>query len=465
MKASNAWYTFHMSSGGHGTIVDGIQHILHGQGVHITYKEPLYFFIALNVAFLIIAPGQTLSNYRMVLLLSPFWLSYALVYFGIVRWLSSRRIEWLSNQEYVLLEIRIPRDIRKTPYAMETVLSALHLSPGESTWWKKHVEGRVRPWWSLEIVSLGGQVHFYVWTRTGFRRAVESHFYAQYPGVEIVEAVDYTRAVDPSHTPYEMWGCDYKYTKDEDALPIRTYQDFMSPDSTLLKPEEQIDPLSQVLEALGSIGPKEQFWLQIIFRVHKGEKFREKDASYSIGKQAQEQLNEFRKSTVRTTTVVDPATGATREAETFPNPSRGVQMAMEAVERKVSKPLYDVGMRGIYLAPGESFHGPMIAQLIGLFKPFASEVLNSISITRWLANFDDQPWQDRGGHHRAHLRHELVDAYRRRAYFHEPYRLPYIVMSSEEIASIYHIPSSGTTTPSIPRIGSKTTEAPSNLPT
>lgn len=451
-----------MSSGGN--IAGSVEHLLHDQGIHFTYKPLIILFVTMNVAFLIIAPSQTFANYRMVLLLSPFWMTFLLVYFGIVDWLSSQRIAWLSRQEYVLLEIRIPRDIRKTPMAMETVLSGIHLSPGESTWWKKYIEGRARPWWSLEIVSHGGTVRFYIWTRAGFRRIVESHFYAQYPGIEIVEAVDYSRRVDPSSTPYEMWGCDYDYAKEVDALPIRTYYEFMSPDSAPLKPEEQIDPLSQVLETIGAIGPKEEFWMQIIFRVHKKEKFEAMAAGYDIKKQALEQLNEFRKSTVRTTTVVDPVTGATREAESFPNPSRGVQMAMEAVERKVSKPLFDVGVRCIYLAPSDAFYGPMVAQLIGLFKPFASETLNSFKITRWLANFDDQPWQDRGGHHRAHLSHELVQAYRRRAYFHQPFKLPYIVMSGEEIATIFHIPSSGTGTPSLPRIGSKTTEAPTNLP-
>lgn len=454
-----------MSSGG--SVTDSLNHFLHEQGIHYTYRPVLYLFIAMNVAFLILAPSQTLHNYRMVLLLSPFWLTYTVVYFGIINWLSANRIAWLSRQNHILLEVRIPRDVRKTPYAMETVLSGLHLSPGESTWWKKHVEGRVRPWWSLEIVSKGGKVHFYIWTREGFRRVVESQFYAQYPGVEIVEATDYSRVVDPCGAGFEMWGADYQYTRD-DAFPIRTYHDFVTPDSAPLKPEEQIDPLAQVLEALGSLGPKEQFWLQMTFRVHKGEKFKGKvnkgGKPYSLKDQALEKLDEFRKSTVRTTTVVDPATGVAREAETFPNPSRGVQLAMESVERKASKPLYDVGMRAIYLAPSDAFHGPMIAQLIGLFKPFASETLNSIGITRWLANFDDQPWQDRGGHHRAHLKHQLVEAYRRRAYFHEPYALPYMVMSGEELASLYHIPSSGVTTPSIPRIGSKTTEAPSNLP-
>lgn len=457
-----------MSSGGSSSFVDSLTHFSHDQGIHITAKPLLYLFAAMNVAFLILDAPQTLRNFRMVLLLSPFWLSYLLITFGIAKWISSNRMQWLSEQKYVLLELRVPRDVRKTPLAMETVLTSMHLSPGESTWWKKYVQGRVRPWFSLEIVSLGGRVHLYIWTREGFRKGVESFIYAQYPGTEIVEATDYTRLVDPSHAPYDMWGCDYQYSKG-DAMPIRTYQEFIKPDSPLAKPEEQIDPLAQIIEMIGSIGPKEEFWIQIPIRVHKGEKYKGKYNSkgqpYTIKDEAAENLDTFRKSTVRTTTVVDPVTGAVRETESFPNPSRGVQTAMEEVERKVSKPLFDAGIRAIYLAPSDAFNGVMVSQLIGLWKPFHSEVVNNFSITRWLANFDDQPWQDIGGRHKAHLKHQLVDAYRRRSYFHEPYSLTYNVMSTEELATLFHIPSSGVTTPSLPRIQSSTAEAPSNLPT
>lgn len=458
-----------MSSGGSKSIVNRfIGFVSHDQGIHFTYKPLLYLFVAMNVAFLILDPAQTLRNFKVLLLLSPFWLSYLLIYFGVVSWLVANRMQWMSTQKHILLELRIPRDVRKTPLAMETVLTSMHLSPGESTWWKKHVQGRVRPWFSLELVSLGGRVHMYVWTREGFRRGIESYFYAQYPGIEIVEATDYARIVDPSYAPYDMWGCDYEYTKG-DAMPIRTYQEFMKPDSPLAKPEEQVDPLAQIIEMIGAIGPKEQFWIQIPIRVHKGEKFKGTYNSagkpYTIKDEAIERLEEFRKSTVRTTIIVDPVTGATRETESFPNPSRGVQQAMEEVERNVSKPMFDTGIRAIYLAPKDAYNGVMISQLIGLFKPFHSEVVNNLAITRWMAVFDDQPWQDISGRHSAHLRHQLVDAYRRRAYFHEPYKLSYMVMSVEELATLFHIPSSGVTTPSLPRIQSSTAEAPSNLPT
>jgi hypothetical protein len=322
------------------------------------------------------------------------------------------------------------------------------------------VEGRTRPEWSFEIVSLGGRVHLYVRTREGFRRGLESYFYAQYPGVEIVEAVDYSRLVDPSHPPYDMWGCDFDFRK-SDAYPIRTYQEFMKPDAPLAKPEEQIDPLAQIIEMLGSLSPKEQFWVQILVRVTKDEKF----FPLTIKDEAKRVLEELRAQTVRKTSFVDPSTGAVRESESFPNPSRGIQNTMEAVEKKISKPLFDVGIRAIYLAPIDSYQGVTVSHLISLWRPFMSETLNGLWLTRWFANYDDWPWEDKKGLLIDHTRHGLLDAYRRRSYFSEPHKTKWNIMNTEELATIFHIPTSGVTTPSLPRIQSSTAEPPSNLPT
>jgi len=453
---------------GHGSNpVDGILHSAHEQGVYIDYKWFVIPGVALVIAFLLLSPGQTLRNFELFMLTSPLWLPVVLGTFAWQRWRAANRIGFMAKQEYVLLEILVPRDVRKTPLAMETIFSSMHISPGESTWWKRIVEGRVRPWWSFEIVSIGGRVHLYVWTRVGFRRGLESYFYAQYPGIEIIEATDYSRLIDPSHAPYDMWGCDYKLTK-SDAYPIRTYTEFMKPDSPLAKPEEQIDPLAQIIELLGSLSPKEQFWFQIVIRVSKGEKFASQRSSsggkYTMAHEADAVIDDLRKKTVKKVKQV-AGDGSVIETESFPNPTRGVQTTMENVERKVSKSLYDVGLRAIYMAPLDAYQGSMISHLIVLLKPFGSETSNNFGITNWMANFDDWPWEDRSGHQKEHVRHNLLDAYRRRSFFHEPYRLGWQIMNVEELATLFHIPSSGVTTPSLPRIQSSTSEAPSNLPT
>lgn len=454
-----------MSSGGFDLL-----HEAHSRGVFISYKPFLICFIAANIAFLTLDPMQTLRNYEFLMLSSPLWLPILLGRFAFLRWMVSNRLGFIARQQYVLLEIRVPRDVRKTPLAMEAVFSAMHLSPGESTWWKRIVNGAVRPSWSFEMVSLGGRVHLFIRTRVGFRRSVESFMYAQYPDIEIVEATDYSLLIDPSHPPYNMWGCEYKFLKTGglDVWPLRTYIEFMNPLSPLAKPEEQVDPLAELLEYLGSLNPKEQFWIQILVRVTKNEKFwgrkNKSGGQYNINDEKNEQVEAVRAQTVRTTTRIDPTTGKAITTESFPNPTRGQQWAMEALERKVSKPLFDVGIRVIYTAPQDAFVGTAIAHIINLWKPFASEQGNSLGVTRWFANFDDWPWEDPHGHHHAHVAHGITDAYRRRAYFNEPYKMPWMIMNAEELATIFHVPTGGVTTPSLPRIQSSTSEAPSNLP-
>ena len=81
------------------------------------------------------------------------------------------------------------------------------------------------------------------------------------------------------------------------------------------------------------------------------------------------------------------------------------------------------------------------------------------------ARFNDYPWEDTTGHHKLHEHDKLVNYYRRRAYFHDPYIGPWMVMSSEELATLFHVLSSTVETPTMPRIASATAGAPANLPT
>ncbi|HEX2792254.1 MAG TPA: hypothetical protein VHO23_00865 [Candidatus Paceibacterota bacterium] len=446
-------------------LFDALEGLLHGahdkQGVHLQVKPIFFTALAALIAFAVIAPKQTFYNFQLLIFLMPVWASIMLAKLAIARWVEANRMAYISRQEHVLLEIRMPRDTRKSPLAMETVLTNLHLSPGESTWWKKYVNGAVRPWFSLEIVSLGGRVHWYVWTRAGFRRAVEAAFYSQYPDIEIVEAMDYSLLYDPSHHPNKMWGCEYEFSK-PDPYPIKTYANYMDPAQPLNKPEETIDPMAQVIEFLASMGPKEQFWIQIMIRVSKKEKFGGEKSWKDI---AQDEILKLRDNAIRKVKRFDAATGALIEEDGFGPLTRGQQDDINAIEKNVAKPGFDVGIRALYTAPEDAFQGSTITNVVALWKPINSDGHNSLGVTRWDAIFNDWPWEDPGGHHKEHLEHQLVDAYRRRSYFHEPYRMPWMIMSTEELATIFHVPSASVRVPSIGRIESATAEAPGNLPT
>ncbi|HET9641693.1 MAG TPA: hypothetical protein VFP46_02500, partial [Candidatus Paceibacterota bacterium] len=158
------------------------------------------------VAFLFF-PYEVLSALSIALYLAPVWLPILIVSGAWHLWIILRRSEYIASRSWNLLEIKLPRNLVKTPLAMETVLSNIHYKKGESNWYQLYWLGQVRPWWSLEIASFGGEIHFFIWTRSDFKKLVENAFYAQYPGVQLTEAVDYTRTISAKPGEWEIWGC------------------------------------------------------------------------------------------------------------------------------------------------------------------------------------------------------------------------------------------------------------------
>lgn len=409
------------------------------------------------------APLQSALNWNLLLVLGPLWLPIVIGRFAMWRFITMRQMNYNARNPLILLEIRIPRDTRKTPQAMETFFSHIHINPGEGTWLKKWWWGRTRPWWSFEIASFGGEIHFFIATRKDFRRLIESAMYAQYPEVEIIEAKDYSRLRDPSHDPYQMFACEYQHTKGKpDAYPIRTYVEHGS-DKPGTKPEEQVDQFSQVLELFGSLGPGEELWTQIVIRVTKGEKWRGKKGAsgkaYNWKDAASAEVKKLREDAIFKTSVPTREEGVTQILE---SPTDVTRDLIKAIERNAAKQAFDVGMRSIYSAPRDKYRtmNPFVANV---FKPYTGP--NAIEPAPfWSEKFNDYPWEDVGGHRQRHEMHEVTEAFRARSFYYPPYRGPWMIMSVEELASIYHIPSATTKTPGLPRIGSTTSSAPSNLP-
>lgn len=430
--------------------------------------------VLLFISF-VFMPGVASFALSMALFVAPVWLPFLLVSGACALWIVLKRGEFIAKQTYILLEIKPPRNLVKTPLAMETFLSSMHFSGGESTWYTRWFLGGVRAWWSLEIASLEGRVHFFIWTRAGFRRIIEGQIYAQYPGAQVVEAPDYTRLISAKPEEWGIWGVDYKQTAD-DPLPIKTYIEYGL--DKVQKEPEQIDPIANLIEYMASIGKSEYLWLQFIFRVHKGEKYkngiRVKDPTTkkevlkypkNWKEHADILVEDIRRKTREP--YIDPATGEERPG--FPNPTKGQSEKIAAIERNVSKLAFDVGIRSIYLAKPEKFNSAMITHMIALFKPFSTEGWNGIDSTAWLKRFDDYPWEIGAAKLKDHYRRKLVELYRRRQYFHDPFshglaKDKTMVMSTEEIATLFHIPSRSVETPGMTRITSATSEAPANLP-
>lgn len=362
----------------------------------------------------------------------------------------------LNTLEWTLLEIKAPREIFKSPQAMEVVLMALH-QPSEGSLIDKYVNGRLRAWFSLEMVSLGGSVHFYIRTQTKFKNLIESQIYSQYPGIEVHEVDDYTQFV-PSYQSatggWSLWGVEYQLTK-PDPYPIKTYVDYgLDKDP---KEEFKIDPITPIIEMLGSVGPGEQIWIQIPLMATR-ERFK-KDGTWNGWQDwTEEGKKEIKK-------IMDKYAKKGAEGElissegSVPKSERDV---IEAISRSITKPGFDCGVRMIYLAPADNYQSYNIARMTSSMKQFSAGGLNGFKPLK-TTSFD-YPWQDPWQTRVEAMKKKIFEAYRRRAYFFKPFYSKPMVLNTEELATIFHFPGQVAETPTLGRIESKRGEPPVNLP-
>lgn len=284
----------------------------------------------------------------------------------------------------ILLELKIPRDVHKTPLAMEGFLTALYQTTGESTFIDRLWEGKTRPWFSLEIASIEGQVKFFIWTWAQWKNFIEAQLYAHYPGIEVHEVPDYAKMVVFDKDKYKLWGCDYKLTA-PDPYPIKTYIDW-GLDDTQMEEENKTDPITSIIETLGSLGKGEQFWIQIMVKAHKDDKkkhgtwFEKVDWQHQAEVEIEKIKNKARKEA-----------GAEFSEMKI---TSGDKEKIKAIERAVSKNAFDCGIRTIYFAEIPKYrkvYGPILRTI---FKPFSSANLNGFKPSRTWSNKYDYPWQD-----------------------------------------------------------------------
>lgn len=399
--------------------------------------------------------------FSILLTVSPILLCIFLIMIFIPLWVNYVRAKFFFKEKYCVLEMKLPKETVKSPLAMELFLMSLHQTSGESTWFDKYWLGKTRTWFSLEIVSIEGHVKFFIWMRASWKTLVSASMYSQYPGIEIHEVEDYTRSVHWDKKEVSIWGGELKYTKSV-AYPLKTYVDYgLDKDP---KEEFKVDPLVPMIEALGTLGPNQQIWIQYIVRAHKPEQIKPGSWFKTTDAWKDAVMAEVNKLMVR-----DPKTKATGElteaGHVRPFLSPGEQETLKALERRLEKQGFDTGIRVAYICKPEAFSPHNIGLILGSFKQFGSESLNGLKPngSKWLMKFD-YPWQDYRDIRKNRQSKKLLEAMKRRSYFFPPYDSTPLILNSEELATIYHFPGQVAQTPTLPRIPSKKVEAPSNLP-
>lgn len=434
--------------------------------------EPLVVFPLAFLMLLLVAgatdPSAVSGALAMVIALSPIWLPIGLAIFFWITWMHYIRYMFWFKQEFILLEIQLPPEVTKSPLSMELFLVAMNNAGGEGTFIARIWKGSFRPIFTLEIASNEGQVKFYLHCRKSWKNILEARLYGQFPEARVTEVPDYVAAVPFNTDEWSMWGAEYKKTGDADALPIKTYIDY-GLDKNQDTPETQVDPITNLVEFMGQIGRGEYMWMQIIMRARRGgdeewygfglskNKWKEGAASAikNITKKAIERAQEF---------VTDDAEKKKvgQRGSTLLSPGERTQV--EAIERSLTKVAFSCGIRVLYLGRNDgSFKGANVGNVVKIFDSYGQPNYNSIGVTRGHAIFN-YPWQDWNDIRSNRVSRKLFFHYKHRAFFFVPYDQVPTVFTTEELATIWHFPSSVVQTPALDRVPSRRSDAPLNLP-
>ncbi len=413
-------------------------------------------------------------------------------------WVRHVQAQFLNSIKWIMLEVRLPRDVFKSPLAMEMVLNSIHQGGGTSNNYAKFWEGKVRNWFSLEIASIEGEVRFYIRTNSKFKNAIEAAVYSQYPEAEVTEAEDYTNYTRFDNDAHDVWGAEFSL-KGEDFLPIRTYVDFKLDKDP--KEEFKVDPITPIIEWMGAVKKGEQIWFQIICRAVDG-KF---ENWKKEGEAALEKIYYGLKFSddLKAKKTETEAAGKKLEKKKSADLSEIEKIQAEAISRNLGKLGFECGIRVVYIAKKENFDAKNIDALTGCLRQFNSPLLNSFApIGDTMPSFD-YPWQDRTGikklgrkdyivgsyikrklFYKAHSNedwyngiperffHDIRDALKIRLLSIDPDHVKYkgsgdenrFILNTEELATIYHFPGQTASSPALKRIASTKAEPPVNLP-
>ncbi|MBI5147988.1 MAG: hypothetical protein HZA37_02445 [Parcubacteria group bacterium] len=392
------------------------------------------------------------------------WIVLPLTLFFVFRdlWLQYVRGEYRKSIQWVTLEVKVSRNILKTPKAMEQIFAAAHatysfgIKPFDK-WW----EGKIEDWTSFEIVGHSGGVYFFIRTAAKYRNLIESAVYSQYPDAEIRESDDYTDlfpSVLPNKT-YDIWGCDFILAR-ESAYPIRTYPYF---EATV--EEQRLDPVAAVTEVMSKLKEGETIWLQVLIRPtgDSWKKEGEEIVGKLIGKKPAvkssflSEVGEFAKNLL-IAPFGEPVWSekSASAASAAPPLTPGGKEIIKEVENKISKIGFETDIRFIYIDRKDSFTRSNIAAIMGAFRQFNTQNLNAFRPASETITVARQPFKKKKEYLRKRF---LYWAYRVRLM---PVKLP--VLNIEELATIYHYPTMYVEAPMLRHVESKKGGAPVDLP-
>lgn len=399
-------------------------------------------------------------------------------------WLFWRQSRYKASIKWVFLEFRIPREILRGPRAMEQLLVVLRsLRSGPDTFEETYLDGQVYDWFSLEMASIGGQVHFYVRAPIKMRNIIEATVFSYYPEIEVHEVDDYmsnfpSNMEELESQGYNLWGTELDLTKNP-AYPIRTYAnlEIKSEGKEQSQDVAGFDPMSPFLEMFAKMKPDEMYGIQILLLPKPNDWNKEYEKVL-----AELQASKKKKSSGPGVKTEMQFSGGilpifvTKEIEKKDEPappkSPGETEAIKAVEANLSKPAFDVLVRILYLSPKSIFHvGLPFAGFRGAFSQFNTLNMNAFKYNGKMTTMKvagKALWLRKGrmlyNYRKREIPPETGAGYFYTSFFSNKNYLKWLVLNVEAVASIFHPPTNKVLTgPHVERLESKKVGPPAGL--
>ncbi len=316
------------------------------------------------------------------------WFILKPIYLWWIRW-----EVWYPKHKWLVLEIKPPKEILKPFKAMENVFSSLWGILDTPSWREFWCEGEFPfgggLWFSFEVVSIGGNIHFYMRVPEGFRYTAESAIHAQYPDAEISVVEDYTKKVpqDLPNKDWDIYGEEFTFLKDH-PYPIKTYDKFFEEKPEASKEEKRIDPMDALLEGLSKVTPDEQVWLQIVCTpvtdnlfpwITRGNQIKDEIIKRSKPAKPKPMIQEAAE-----IIAIGPQEEKVEQKKEDPSPiefklTPGERDVLTAIEGKMKKQAFSTWIRSIHIYKADKQHLKGKQAIIrSYFQQFMTGDLNSI---------------------------------------------------------------------------------------
>ncbi|MBI2620646.1 ATP-binding protein [candidate division WWE3 bacterium] len=357
------------------------------------------------------------------------------------RFLKSHATGGYSKPNLKFLEIQVPRneethiEMQTAPLAAENMFAAIHGLLRRDYHMQEHI--------SFEIASSPDGIKFYAVVPEDIYKFVENQIYAHYPTAQIRDVGDYTRDI---RSEGQFSVATLRLSKSQ-IYPISTFKDF------------EVDPLSAVTSSLAGVMEDEVIWFQFLVKpmpdVWQKEGYDHVSAVRGGTSASPPLFSELGKSITKELgtlfiDLIDKALGAPPKAIPYSSGagsvvrlSSGQELELKAIENKLSKMGFKVVIRVMSHAATIERVRSNIRAVVASMKQFSTANLNSFFA-------DTAPNDSQGFLEFTNREFDEKDGF---------------VLNTEELGSVFHLPSSAVETPNITWVYSKQSEPPANLPT